>query len=111
LERWARILRHLDRVAPVTLGEVATWWPTVVARVRADFGPVRASLVRPGRPVAVGGRRVTVALPGGEGDGQSFYLERLTREEDLTASVAGWLTELLGVPVTVHWVAGSETSP
>jgi len=35
----------------------------------------------------------------------------LTRDENLTATVAEIAGELLGVPVTVRWVAGSETSP
>jgi len=104
---WMVELRRLDQEAPVTLGEVAALWPTLVARVQAGSGPVRASLVRPGHPVAVDGHRITVALPAD----QPFYLERLTRDENLTATVAEIAGELLGVPVTVRWVAGSETSP
>ncbi len=104
-------LLRLDQEDPITLEEVAAVWPAVVAWVGVVFGPVRASLVRAGRPVAVDGHRVTIALPGGETGGRSFYLDRVSGDEELMAGIAERLAGLLGVPVAIHWVAGSETSP
>lgn len=90
----------------VSLGDVESIWPALVARVRSDSGPRRHALLMVATPIAVTGSTITLGVPAH----QHFHLEQLQADDDFRGSLADLTGELLGTPVALDFRATEDSA-
>ncbi len=91
-------------IADLTLGQIESVWPALVAGVRDELGPRRQALFREASPGDVDGSTVTLNLP----DHLSFHLEQLQADDLVKQIVEDRAAELLGGAVRIQFRSGSR---